>query len=66
MKQMEWHKGQLRALKGVFNEIDARLNRVEFIRIPIGICWGFFDCHLVGFHGDVSVPQMRTTIDQRR
>ena len=24
MKQIEWHKGQLRALKGVFNEIVAR------------------------------------------
>lgn len=24
MKQMEWHKGQLRALKGVFNEIATR------------------------------------------
>ena len=40
MKQMEWHKGQLRALKGVFNEIATRhtANYVfKFVSMPINM-----------------------------
>jgi len=38
MKQMEWHKGQLRALKGVFNEIDNdKSNKVSIKELEVAM-----------------------------
>lgn len=38
MKQIEWHKGQLRALKGVFNEIDNdQSNKVSISELEVAL-----------------------------